>query len=225
MAIIVHNGSKVMELQALTLSIFRVCASSGISFEMKWIPRDLNYEADFLSKIIDFDDYSIKTTWLIVGGGHIQWIGLRVVITPNVPVLILHFFQPYAEAVDTFTQNWEWENNWVHPPVSQIGKVITHMAVCKAEGTLVIPMWKSSYFSVLLCEDGKHWNTFLEDWRLLPNITHLFIRGKAKNNLFASKQNLPFRVVALRMNFKITRNQCSLGFCTDDCDACSQYYK
>ena len=59
-ASIVHNGSKVMELQALALSIFQVCASSGISLETKWIPRDLNYEADFLSKIIDFDDYSIN---------------------------------------------------------------------------------------------------------------------------------------------------------------------
>ena len=65
------------------------------------------------------------------------------------------FYQPSAEAVDAFAQNWERENNWVHPPVSQISRVITHMTACKAERTLVISMWKSSYFCILLCDDGK----------------------------------------------------------------------
>ena len=34
--------------------------SSGISLEMKWIPGDSNNQADSLSRIIDFDDYSIN---------------------------------------------------------------------------------------------------------------------------------------------------------------------
>ena len=29
------------------------------------------------------------------------------------------FYQPGAEAVDAFAQNWEGENKWVHPSVSQ----------------------------------------------------------------------------------------------------------
>ena len=57
---IVHSGSKVTELQDLALRIFHVCVSSGISLEMKWIPRDLNSFADHLSTIIDFDDYTIN---------------------------------------------------------------------------------------------------------------------------------------------------------------------
>ena len=56
---IVHNGSRVEKLQSLALSIFHVCARSGISLEMKWIPRDSNHQADSLSRLIDFDDYSI----------------------------------------------------------------------------------------------------------------------------------------------------------------------
>ena len=54
------NGSRVEELQSLALSVFHVCASSDISLEMKWIPRNSNHQADSLSRIIDFDDYSIK---------------------------------------------------------------------------------------------------------------------------------------------------------------------
>ena len=57
---IVHNGSRVEELLSLALSIFHICASSDISLEMKWIPRDSNRQADSLSRIIDFEDYSIN---------------------------------------------------------------------------------------------------------------------------------------------------------------------
>ena len=57
---IVHNGSKVTELQSLALSVFNVCACSGISLEMKWIRRTFNYQADHLSRTIDFDDYTIN---------------------------------------------------------------------------------------------------------------------------------------------------------------------
>ena len=57
---IVHNSSRVEELQSLALPIFHVCASSGISREMRWIPRDSNHQADSSSRIIDFDDYSIN---------------------------------------------------------------------------------------------------------------------------------------------------------------------
>ena len=66
------------------------------------------------------------------------------------------FYQPGVEAVDAFTQNWNGENYWILPPVSQVSGVISHAGACKAVGTLVIPMWKSSYFWLLLCEDGKH---------------------------------------------------------------------
>ena len=111
------------------------------------------------------------------------------------------FYQPGTEAVDAFTQNWDGENNWNLPPVSQISRVIAHDGACKAVGTPAIPMWKSSYFWLLLCEDGKHWNAFVRDWVTLPKFKNLFIKGKAKNHVFGSK-DLSFSEVALRLNFK-----------------------
>ena len=114
--------------------------------------------------------------------------------------------------MDAFAQNWKGEDNWVHPPVSQISRVITHMIACKAVGTLVIPLWKSSYFWILLCDDGKHWNAFVHDWVILPKFGHLFIRSKAKNHVFGSK-DLSFSVVALRLNFLQPRAQSVLCFC------------
>ena len=100
------------------------------------------------------------------------------------------------------------------------------MRACKAVGTLVIPLWKSSYFWILLCDDGKHWNAFVHDWVILPKFGHLFFRGKAKNHVFGSK-DLSFSVVALRLNFVQPRAQSVLCFCTvedDNCSLCNNFY-
>ena len=68
MVSIVHNGSKVTELQSLALSIFIVCTRVGISLEIKWIPRSFNCHADLLSRTIDFDDYTINDDVFSYGG-------------------------------------------------------------------------------------------------------------------------------------------------------------
>ena len=82
-------------------------------------------------------------------------------------------------------------------------------------------MWKSLYFWLLLCEDGKHWNGFVRDWVILLKFENRFIKGKAKNHLFGSKV-LSFSVVALRLNFKQPRRHLSSGFCTSDGGSCSE---
>ena len=214
---IVHKGSKIKELQTLALKIFSFCLKNGISLEMKWIPRELNVDADSLSKMIDFDDYCLNdkifnmldSKW----GPHTVD---RFACHYNKKLMRFNsrFYQPGAEAVDAFLQDWEFGNNWLLPPVCLIPRVISHMRACKAEGTLVMPMWKSSQFWTLLCNDGIHWNSMVHDWCILPNINNLFIRKKAKNRLFGTKP-LTFEVVALRINFSIPPRVYSEGFCIE----------
>ena len=55
---IVNKGSKVSELNSISLDIFQKCMLNGMSIDVNWIPRDLNYVADEISKIIDYDDYT-----------------------------------------------------------------------------------------------------------------------------------------------------------------------
>ena len=57
---IVNQGSKVKDLQTLALAIFTKCLSLDISVEMKWIPRDINVKADYLSRIVDLNGYSLN---------------------------------------------------------------------------------------------------------------------------------------------------------------------
>ena len=114
------------------------------------------------------------------------------------------FFQPGVEAVDPFAQNWgEKIIGSIHRYRKLVAGVITHMRASKAVGTLVIPMWKSSCFWILLCDDGKHWNAFVHDWVILPKFGQLFIKGKAKNHVFGSK-DLSFSVSSSASKFCAT---------------------
>ena len=54
-------------------------------------------------------------------------------------------YQPGTEAVDAFTSDWKHENNWLLPPVSLIVRVINHLKLCRAEGSIVFPVWKFFY--------------------------------------------------------------------------------
>ena len=49
----------VKELQDTALNIFLVTYQRRIRLNISWLPRDQSSQADFLSKIVDFDDYSL----------------------------------------------------------------------------------------------------------------------------------------------------------------------
>ena len=109
---IVHSGSKVPEIQDLALRIFHVCVSFGISIELKWIPRSSNIEADHLSRIIDFDDYTLND--YVFHMLDLRW-GLHTIdrfacsYSAKLSRFNSRFFQPGTEAVDAFfffLQNW-----------------------------------------------------------------------------------------------------------------------
>ena len=99
---------------------------------------------------------------------------------------MLQNVQNGCEAVDAFSQDWGHDNNWIYPPVCLLMRVLKHMELCKARGTVILPLWKSSCFWTLFCNDGVHWNSFVVDWVFLPKFPGLFIRGKARNTLFRS---------------------------------------
>ena len=56
---IVTSGSMKPELQSIALSIFSTCIQKGISIDIQWIPRSENEKADFISKLIDFEDWGV----------------------------------------------------------------------------------------------------------------------------------------------------------------------
>ena len=214
---ILRYGSRKCDLQELALVVFRICLLHSISLEVKWIPRDLNVSADCISKLVDFDNYGLND--IVFQGLNHLW-GPHTIdrfscsYNAKLPRFNSRFFQPGCEAVDAFAQNWGYDNNWLCPPVCLIVRVIKHMELCGAQGTLVLPLWKSAFFWNVCARDGVHWNSFVVDWVYLPKFQGLFVPGKARNSLFGSRP-IDFDVVALRVNFRQPRPPSSLtGFCS-----------
>lgn len=92
------------------------------------------------------------------------------------------YFQPGTSGINAFSQDWRYENNWLCRPVYLTCKVVEHLRVCRAVGTLVAPVWKSAHYWPILCADGVHWNDFIHDMRVLPNNPKLFLKCKADNS-------------------------------------------
>jgi hypothetical protein len=56
---IIQVGSMTFNLHQMTFAIFSICLKARIELDIQWIPRSLNEKSDYLSKIIDYDDWEI----------------------------------------------------------------------------------------------------------------------------------------------------------------------
>ena len=97
-------------------------------------------------------------------------------------------------------------------PVCLTCKVLNHLKVRNATGTLVVPLWRSAYFWPRLCFDGLRWNGFVREWVIPPDLPNVFVRAKAKNSIFG-RDSLPFPSVALRIDFSAAPGQGSELVC------------
>ena len=53
---IIEVGSMKLDLHRLAIKIFQFCAEHSIRLEVQWIPRTENAKADYISRLIDFED-------------------------------------------------------------------------------------------------------------------------------------------------------------------------
>ena len=60
---IVKSGSSKVYLHKLALDIFFLAKEHNITIDVDWIPREENEIADYLSKIVDFDDWKVKDSY------------------------------------------------------------------------------------------------------------------------------------------------------------------
>ena len=146
---ILQVGSRKPDLQAEALAIFSISLAQHIHIEPEWVPRRDNEVADYLSRIVDYDDWSLShNTFRALDDA---W-GPHTVdrfashYNTHLPRFNSRFWNPGSEAVDAFTSNWCDENNWICPPVYLVPRVIQHARKCKACGTLLVPEWPSAPF-------------------------------------------------------------------------------
>ena len=56
---IARVGNMRRDLHGIALRIYQLCLEHGVEFEIDWIPRAQLQKADFLSRLIDIDDWQI----------------------------------------------------------------------------------------------------------------------------------------------------------------------
>ena len=220
---IIDIGSPKLHLQEEARRIFHICVSHGISIEPEWVPRASNEQADYLSRIVDPDDWSVSLPiFKLLNSRWGPHTVDRFADEHNclLPRFDSRFWNPLCEAMDTFTRSWEFENNWLCPPPHLVARALRHMRSCCAKGTLITPLWRSAPFWPLLTSDGLHFASFVVDWMDLPPLKSTFCPGRHSHGVFG-REDLHFRVLAVRINFRSARFF-NAGFCTSDLGSCAK---
>jgi hypothetical protein len=115
----------------------------------QWIPREQNKIADNLSRYSDCDDWGIHSDVFeeldALWGTHTV-DRLATDYNSNSKCL-----RKGTEAINAFIQNSSYECNWLVPPPCMASKVIRKFCEDRANGTLVVPLWKTAPYWVLYC--------------------------------------------------------------------------
>ena len=190
-------------LQEVALEIFALCMSHAIHIEPEWIPREKNEMADYISRIVDYDDWFLNPAvfaWVDELWGPHTVDRFARHYNMQLPRFNSRFMCPGGEAVDAFTVNWSGENNWWCPPPVLIPRVLRHAEWCKASGTLVVPCWESAPYWPLLCPRGEGFATFVVDYLPLPMEVETFCPGRSGVVLFNGRTPNS-AAFALRLDF------------------------
>lgn len=200
---ITTHGSMKIELQRIALDIFSFCVRHNISLEVEWVPRTQNERADFISRIVDHDDWSIADSVFeyfdMLWGPH-SIDRFASFYNTKLPRFNSRFWNPGCEIIDAFTSDWSGENNWLVPPIHLIPRVIFHMMQSRASGTLICPQWFSAPFWPILFPDGKTPIDGVVDLEEIQIFPGLFVRGRGDNDHFVN-QIVRSTILAIRLQF------------------------
>ena len=188
-ATIVKSESNKVHLHKLAMEIFSLSKEHDIAIDMEWIPRSDNEVADYLSKIVDFDDWGVKDSYFqtvnsIWGPFTVDCFANSV--NAKVPRFYSLFFQPGCLGVDALAFDWGGENCWLVPPVYLIPRVFVRFLNCKSRGVLVVPFWPSSLFWPYLIQGNGAYKSFVVDFLFVQNGRDVFVHGANKETCFGS---------------------------------------
>ena len=187
------------------------------------MPRASNEQADYLSRIVDPDDWSVSLPiFQLLNSRWGPHTVDRFADEHNclLPRFDSRFWNPLCEAMDTFTRSWEFENNWLCPPPHLVSRALRHMRSRCAKGTLITPLWRSAPFWPLPTSDGLHLASFVVDWMDLPPLKSTFRPSRHSHGVFG-REDLHFRGLAVRINFRSARFF-NVGFYTSDVGSCAK---
>ena len=140
--ILMYSSRKPL-LQAEALAVFHLCVAHHLTIEPEWSPRRDNQVADYLSRVVDEDDWMVPP--MIFHHLDSLWGPHTVDRFANVNNRQLErfnsrFWDPETEAVNVFTVNWRDDINWWCPPVGLVPRLVQHASKTKAVETSFWPI-------------------------------------------------------------------------------------
>ena len=202
-SLIVKSGSGKQNLQTLSEEIHEICQKENINLETQWVPRETIPFADKLSRYRDTDNWEITGEFFnylekLWGPFTID----RFADSTNKKLKRFNskFYCPGTECVDTFTVSWFNDNNLLVPPVHLIPRVIKHMKICKASGTIVTPYWVSAPFWPVVANSQSTFKSFVKDFRIMDNSKYCVSQGKCKK-CFIGSSNFKSKIIAMKIEF------------------------
>lgn len=197
------KGSMKRELQDIAFSIFKLCMAKCICLEIEWIPRSENEKSDYLSRIVDYDDWGISQfilSQIQSKFGHLQVDWFASNYNAKLRKFYSRFWNPSCSGVDAFSEFWGNQFGLFVPPIAVMCRVIKKMIVDKAYGVLVLPCWNSAVFWPFLCPNGNFRKEVI-DWFDLPTQKQYYVKCKNGKGIFGNT-DLHFRMLALKVDFR-----------------------
>lgn len=188
-------------MHEICLAIHDWCLKYKVCLSATWIPRSSNVKADYFSRCLDCDDWSIEQA--IYNKLNVRWGPFtvdRFATHYNTKCVRFNskYWVPGTEAVDCYTQCWSGECNWLVPPPSCVLETVNKILHDRCYGVLVIPKWESAPFWPILIKAKGEYCDFIIDVAYLP-FTGVVTPGRGDNGMFA-KEPLSFRLMALRFD-------------------------
>jgi hypothetical protein len=141
----------------------------------------LNEKADYLSKIVDIDDWKLHPS--LFGVLDARWGPHsvdRFATHTNAlcPRFNSWYWCPGTGGIDAFCQpDWSESNNWCNPPFRLIGRLISLVRELGAVATVIVPVWPGQPWWHQLCPDGSHLAPDVVDVYELPRGFYTFLPG------------------------------------------------
>ncbi|CAJ0608350.1 unnamed protein product [Cylicocyclus nassatus] len=158
-SVILRKGSISLTLHELAETVWDIEQREGINIIVKWIPREQNLEADWASRLIDYDDWRISNT--IFERLSNRWGNPNIDMFANdrntkCEMFFSSFPCPNTAGVDAFMQVSAWTNGflWLVPPVSLVSKALKWARFYGSRGILGCPLWFSQSFYPILKPDA-----------------------------------------------------------------------
>jgi RNase H-like domain found in reverse transcriptase len=156
-AIICDKGSKKPKLQAYAKLIIDLTILFKIELSVKWIPRDINMVADFISQELDYTDYEIVPEMFSSVCNAFQLIPETDCFANNSNAKCPYFYSatysPGCVGVDAYSYDWAVNGLcWIFTAPDQIIRALLHAEQCKANVLLLVPQWRNSSFYPVLNE-------------------------------------------------------------------------